>query len=127
MKRRDHDQSIFLLVELENELLSQKEELFRLTEAVLEFKAWALAGPTAYPPLTKKERFEALDRDGFRCRYCGANPRSDGAIELHVDHLIPRAQGGDNSLENRVTACQACNLGKGSSPLKYLPEDLIEL
>jgi hypothetical protein len=59
-------------------------------------------------------RFKVLERDGFACRYCGGTPQ-EGYI-LHVDHVIPVAQGGLNEEENLVAACWLCNSGKGDSP-----------
>ncbi len=61
-------------------------------------------------PLQPKVRFAVLNRDGFSCRYCG---RSAPDVDLHVDHVIPVARGGTNDLDNLVTACADCNLGKG--------------
>jgi hypothetical protein len=54
-------------------------------------------------------RFTVLQRDGHRCRYCGATAAE---ARLHVDHVHPVAHGGRDTLENLVTACQTCNLGK---------------
>jgi hypothetical protein len=55
-------------------------------------------------------RFKVFLRDGFRCRYCGLCV-DDGAV-LHVDHVYPKSKGGEDTLENLVTACVDCNLGK---------------
>ncbi len=66
-------------------------------------------------PFKAKERFSILRRDNFTCRYCG---RAAPGVELHVDHIIPVAEGGQNDEENLVTACQDCNLGKGAVPLE---------
>jgi hypothetical protein len=62
--------------------------------------------------ISKKLRFAILRRDGFRCRYCGA---SSNDVRLHVDHVVPRVDGGADSPENLVAACADCNLGKGVS------------
>lgn len=61
-----------------------------------------------------KMRFEILKRDNFTCLYCGRNPPE---VKLHVDHIIPKAQGGKDVPENLKTACQDCNLGKKDNPL----------
>ncbi len=42
-------------------------------------------------PVGPKQRFDILRRDKFTCQYCG---RSAPDVELHVDHIIPRAKGG---------------------------------
>lgn len=66
----------------------------------------------AFPNLYLILRFKTFERDNFTCRYCGRSPINDESVELHCDHVIPRAKGGEDSLENFVTACQACNSGK---------------
>lgn len=58
------------------------------------------------------QRYLTFARDGFRCRYCGRSPMTSDEIELQVDHLIPRSKQGPNTLENYVTACKECNVGK---------------
>lgn len=62
-----------------------------------------------------------LERDGYRCVYCGRTPTE---TILEVDHVLPRARGGSNEPTNLVTACQACNGGKNAS-LIALPDPLI--
>lgn len=61
-------------------------------------------------PIPKSMRFRVLRRDGFKCRYCGAMPPD---VVLHLDHVMPVANGGMNSDDNLVTACLPCNIGKG--------------
>lgn len=73
------------------------------------------------PTLSKKTRFEVFKRDGFACQYCGATP--PGAV-LHVDHIHPLAEGGTNTLDNLITACESCNAGKGARLLSTTPESL---
>lgn len=60
-------------------------------------------------------RFNVFRRDGFRCRYCGVSV-DDGAI-LHADHVIPESKGGPTTIDNLVTACIDCNLGKSDKDL----------
>ena len=71
--------------------------------------------------IPKKVRFEIFKRDGFTCQYCGAHPPS---VILNIDHIHPVALGGDNSDDNLVTSCQACNLGKGAIELADAPHSL---
>lgn len=61
------------------------------------------------PLLSTQTRFEVLQRDGFRCRYCGNGPED---VRLHVDHVHPKSKGGSDELDNLVTACSDCNVGK---------------
>jgi hypothetical protein len=55
------------------------------------------------------ERFAILQRDRFRCGYCGATP---GNELLQVDHIIPQSWNGSDNDENLITACDKCNNGK---------------
>lgn len=73
--------------------------------------------------LSKKVRFEVFKRDCFACQYCGAKPPN---VLLEVDHIIAVADGGDNSIENLVTACQPCNSGKGARPLTAVPKSIAD-
>jgi len=68
-------------------------------------------------PISRRLRFEILNRDGFRCVYCGAYGRDPG-VRLEVDHVEPVAGGGDNDPRNLVTACNRCNGGKSDKPLR---------
>lgn len=51
-------------------------------------------------------RLDILDRDNYICQYCCA-------MASHVDHIIPRCQGGTNDPNNLVAACAHCNMSKG--------------
>jgi len=59
-------------------------------------------------------RFAVFKRDSFRCQYCG---KSAPDVLLHLDHIKPVVDGGDNDITNLVAACSDCNLGKGREPL----------
>jgi hypothetical protein len=67
----------------------------------------------ARDPLPAQLRFRILQRDSFRCRYCG-RPGSSPGVVLHVDHVVPLAAGGATDEGNLLTACEECNLGKGT-------------
>ncbi len=56
-------------------------------------------------------RSTLLDRDRSSCQYCGrVFPRP----QLTLDHVVPQSRGGDDSWENLVVACLACNVRKGN-------------
>lgn len=57
-------------------------------------------------------RFQVLERDGFRCLFCG---KAAPETELEIDHLQPRSKGGGDELENLATACRDCNRGKSDT------------
>jgi len=56
-------------------------------------------------------RFNVFLRDRFTCQYCS---RDNPSEELTFDHLMPRSRGGRTTWTNVITACQSCNLRKGS-------------
>ncbi|MFH0992252.1 MAG: HNH endonuclease [bacterium] len=53
-------------------------------------------------------RKNILRRDGHKCQYCGR-----GDYPLTVDHILPKARGGQDTWENLVCACVRCNNKKG--------------
>jgi 5-methylcytosine-specific restriction endonuclease McrA len=54
----------------------------------------------------RENRTKAYERDGYICRYC---QKQLTRLTATLDHVKPIAEGGDNSLENLVTACLDCN------------------
>lgn len=68
--------------------------------------------------IPKGVRFDVFKRDRFTCVYCGATPPN---VLLQVDHVVAVANGGSNGIDNLVTACQPCNLGKSDKPLDVVP------
>jgi hypothetical protein len=59
-------------------------------------------------------RLKVLNRDNFRCVFCGKSPATDFGTRLHIDHIVPFSKGGKSILENLQTLCEECNLGKGN-------------
>jgi 5-methylcytosine-specific restriction endonuclease McrA len=59
--------------------------------------------PSAAVAFSRRNLFK---RDRYTCQYCGAQP---GSEELSIDHVVPRAQGGQSRWDNCVLACLACN------------------
>ena len=66
-----------------------------------------------------RTRLFVLERDKFRCVYCGRSPALNHGISLHIDHIQPFSKGGSNDVDNLQTLCNECNLGKGDL---YRPE-----
>ena len=62
-------------------------------------------------------RFKVMQRDKFKCCICGNSPAKNPNIELHIDHIVPWAKGGETVLENLQTLCSICNLGKSDSEM----------
>lgn len=65
-------------------------------------------------------REAVIERYGMLCHLCGG--KIDPAEEMHIDHLVPWAQGGRTTLENLRPAHARCNLSKGAGG-KVLPPE----
>jgi 5-methylcytosine-specific restriction endonuclease McrA len=60
---------------------------------------------------TTMKRARIYIRDRYRCQYCGEHKH---AKDLTLDHILPRAQGGESTPHNLTTACVKCNQRKGN-------------
>ncbi len=52
------------------------------------------------------------ERARERCEYCGIAQELQEAT-FHIDHVVPRVEGGATSLDNLALACASCSLRKG--------------
>jgi 5-methylcytosine-specific restriction endonuclease McrA len=75
-------------------------------------------------PLTSEEGRRILERDRFRCQYCGLDGLSsfENSLIMTVDFVHPRAQKGKKDPGNLVTACRPCNVIKGHRVFRGLDE-----
>lgn len=88
--------------------------------------------------IPRKTRRYILERDRFRCVYCGTQssyqkeyPESSRRGLLSIDHIIPVAKGGSDKVGNLACACLRCNMSKVDRTLaecgfelRYLQPDL---
>ncbi|HEX8340365.1 MAG TPA: HNH endonuclease [Tepidisphaeraceae bacterium] len=58
----------------------------------------------------KFNRRNIFARDSSRCQYCG---RKFSTVDLSLDHVTPRSQGGKSTWDNIVCCCIKCNVKKG--------------
>lgn len=56
---------------------------------------------------------EVKARAAGRCEYCRA-PQILIGQSFHLDHIIPRAAGGQTTADNLCLACSHCNIAKGN-------------
>jgi hypothetical protein len=84
------------------------DELFATT-AISDDANVQPVGRRHLPPAA---RFAVLERDGFRCRYCG---NTAAHSRLTVDHVLSVRNGGSDDPSNLVTACIDCNRAKQSA------------
>ena len=75
-------------------------------------------------PLTSEEGRRILERDHYRCQYCGLDGMSsfENSLIMTVDFVHPRAHKGKKSPANLVTACRPCNMIKGRRLFRSLEE-----
>ncbi len=59
-------------------------------------------------------RNSVFERDGFKCLRCGSQEN------LHADHVLPVAHGGETTMENLQTLCSSCNLNKSTDAVRYV-------
>jgi hypothetical protein len=71
-------------------------------EAAVEFQK---SGPKRNP-IPEDVKLLVWARDGGHCVCCGSDQ------ELHFDHIIPVAKGGNNTATNIQILCETCNLKK---------------
>ena len=56
-----------------------------------------------------------MDWGKNNCWYCGKS--TDECGELTIEHIFPKARGGDDSFDNIAYACQKCNSSKNDKDL----------
>lgn len=82
-------------------------------------RGFAVSAPERLAAMSRKStgkrlRFEVFKRDHFTCQYCGAQPPD---VVLVADHIDAVAAGGATTIDNLITACEACNQGKSDRAL----------
>ena len=63
-----------------------------------------------YGYVWQRLRLSVLERDGYLCQVCRHNGRLTQATE--VDHIVGKANGGDDSLDNLQSLCKPCHKAK---------------
>lgn len=59
-------------------------------------------------------RQAVLEMSDGKCFYCRVDLTGEQSA-FHVDHLVPKASGGPDTLANFVASCPACNMSKSDS------------
>ena len=66
-------------------------------------RSWERRHRQQHGRVTPALRRAVYDRDGWQCQFCGVRD------DLTVDHVLPQARGGENTLSNLQTLCGPCN------------------
>jgi 5-methylcytosine-specific restriction endonuclease McrA len=68
--------------------------------------------------IRKNKRTAIYLRDHFTCNYCGKDLHGAKPEDINLDHIVCRSHGGGNGAENLITACKACNSGRGNKKIE---------
>jgi len=94
---------------------------YKCGKKAVKIKSLANRKKGIFPNIWLKLRFEVFKRDNFTCQYCG---RKAPNVILQTDHILPKNKGGNNNINNLITSCEDCNLGKGDTLLSQREEKL---
>ena len=64
--------------------------------------------------INKGLRFDVFNRDDFTCQYCW---RSAPEVKLQADHIVAVKNWWLNEIQNLITSCSCCNIGKSAKKL----------
>ena len=75
-----------------------------------------------------KDKRLLFEEQEYKCVYCGNKYKYH---ELEIEHMIPKALGGQDNIRNCQLACKSCNQAKGTMTdikfrqmhAKYLPQE----
>jgi len=91
------------------------ERLEQITEAEIrkvEDAGYAVRETKITASTISAKRKKVYNKTNGRCAYCGKRLELLG--NWHIEHMLPRSRGGQNSMDNLVASCEACNRRKGA-------------
>jgi len=74
-----------------------------------------LTKPKYIPKEQRASRHKILAKTNSHCIYCGTI--LDSSENFSIDHVVARANGGENTVENLVPCCRSCNSAKRTKDL----------
>jgi 5-methylcytosine-specific restriction endonuclease McrA len=108
MRHRNPNGDLAVIVERAVDLLVAKLEKERLGKTSRAQATPRRPHRPGYVP--RAVRREVFARDGERCTFCDAHgKRCTATTLLELDHVVPRARGGPDTLENLRARCRAHN------------------
>ena len=129
---REHGKPDRIVVELAREMKQGREQRRELSkknnernrlreEARRQLRE--LLGGGAWPQKRDVDRYLLWKEQNCACPYCGRaiSQEQVANADIEEDHILPRWQSLDDSMNNRVLACSTCNAAKGDrTPLQWL-------
>lgn len=101
--------SIFTYYEIENFLMDIKSKEEEKNERYIErYITETERKRREFKKKSNSFRKKIFERDAYRCVYCNSYEN------LHIDHIVPLSNGGENNEENLQILCQKCNLKKSN-------------
>lgn len=62
--------------------------------------------------ITPQVRKQINERDKDRCQECGLKVGKETGLEKHIHHIVPKSDGGPDTLDNLITLCLICHATK---------------
>ena len=85
------------------------EENMYVVDHPVEYLFEVPGGPSGCRSPSKRLRKQIFDLYDRQCFKCG------DSRALHIDHIVPRSQGGDTALQNLQPLCDACGQAKADA------------
>lgn len=99
---------------MQNDVVMDIANLNQMVEYLNSRIKWKKSVQGQRALMTSALRRKILERDGFKCRKCGANIEAEPNLLLEVDHIVPLSKGGLTQEDNLQTLCWRCNRSKGA-------------
>ena len=75
--------------------------------------------------ISPKVRFQILNRDNFECKYCWL--KAGNGIQLQVDHIVPVSNWWTSDINNLITSCFECNIGKWKKRIENSSAEILKI
>lgn len=75
--------------------------------------------------ISPKVRFQILNRDNFECKYCWL--KAGNGIQLQVDHIVPVSNWWTSDINNLITSCFECNIGKWKKQIENSSSEILKI
>ncbi len=91
--------------------LAQEVFLIKVSKGVYRYEQ-DLAHKRSLENFTSIQKKEIFEKDGYVCAKCGKDKKYYPNAEFHIDHIVPKDDGGKAVIENGQVLCSRCNFIK---------------